>query len=185
MIFYIFVASVSVIALMADMILRYMEKIRSFGMEGRIHNIKGKIIPVEDFIPHNMTLVSLFFVAFGTVGILLKLLSLNGLIVFPICVISGMLTNFTAVRILKRIRIKPLPRNADFSGIICICTETVKGDGYGSVSFTYEEQDYVLPALSENETDIIKGEKAVIILINEGVCIVEKESEILDILNEK
>ena len=38
--FYIIVTVVCVTAFTADMILRYMEKIRSFGMETRLHNIK-------------------------------------------------------------------------------------------------------------------------------------------------
>ena len=40
MTFYIVVTVVSVIAFGTDMVLRYMEKIRSFGMEQKLHNIK-------------------------------------------------------------------------------------------------------------------------------------------------
>ncbi len=184
MIFYIAVTVVSTVTFTVDLILRYMEKIRSFGLEGRIHNIKGKLIPVEDFIPHNLTLAALFFMAFGTVGILLKLPGLNGLIVFPVCVMCGMFTNFAAVNILRKIRSKPLPKNVDLSGTQVTCTETIQTDGYGAVEFVFNGQRYSFPAISENETTIRKGETAVIILINDGVCIVERENEIMDILNE-
>lgn len=185
MTFYIAVTVIAAVTFTVDLILRYMEKIRSFGMEERIHNIKGKIIPIEDFIPHNLTLAALFFMAFGTVGILLKLIPLNGLISFPVCIMCGMFINFAAVRLLRKIRSKPLPKNADLSGTEAICTETIQGDGYGSVAFKYEGRSYTLPAVSENETDIRRGEKAVIILINEGVCFVERDDEVVDILNEK
>ena len=183
--FYVLVTIVSTVTFTIDMILRYMEKIRSFGMEERIHNIKGKLIPIEDFIPYNLTLTALFFMAFGVSGILFMLIPLNGLIAFPCTVMCGMFTNFAAVRILRKIREKPLPKNADLSGITALCTQTIKGDDYGEISFEYEGSRYTLPALSENETDIIKGEKALIIFMSEGVCFVERENEIVDILNEK
>lgn len=183
--FYIVVTIVSTVTFTIDMILRYMEKIRSFGMEERIHNIKGKIIPIEDFIPHNLTLAALFLMAFGVSGILLMLIPLNGLIAFPCTVMCGMFTNFAAVRLLRKMRTKPLPKNADLSGITAECTQTIKGDSYGEVSFIYNGNSYTFPALSENETDIIKGEKALIIFMSEGVCFVERENEVIDILNEK
>lgn len=184
--FYVIVTIVSTVTFTADLILRYMEKIRSFGMEERIHNIKGKIIPAEDFIPHNLTLAALFFMAFGASGIIMKLFDLNGLVVFPVCVMCGMFANFAAVRLLRRIRRNPpIPKTADLSGIEAVCTEDIAGDGYGEISFKYKEKVYTAPAVSENETDIKSGEKAVIILMNEGVCFVERPEEIIDILNEK
>ena len=57
MIFYVMVTIVSAVAFTIDIILRYMEKIRSFGMESRLHNIKGRIIPTEDFIPHTYSAI--------------------------------------------------------------------------------------------------------------------------------
>ncbi len=185
MIFYTAVTIVSTVAFTIDLLLRITEKIRSFGMEERIHNIKGKTIPVEDFIPYNLTLAEIFLMAFGTAGILLKLIPINGLVAFPICVMCGMFANFITVRILKKIRSKPLPKSIDLSGSEAVCTQTIQGDGYGEVEIKYEGRSYLLPALSENETDILKGETAMVILINDGVCIVERQSEILDILNEK
>ncbi len=185
MIFYIAVTVFAVITFTVDMILRYMEKIRSFGMEERIHNIKGKIIPIEDFVPYNLTLAAFSLIPFGIVGMALKNLDLNGLLVFPVCLLCAMLTNFAAVRLLRKIRTKPLPKNADLSGTEALCTETIETDDYGTVELTYKGVTYSFPALSENETTIEKGEKAVVILINDGVCIVERDEEIIDILNEK
>ena len=185
MIFYIVVAVVSTVTFTIDLILRYTEKIRSFGMEERIHNIKGKIIPTEDFIPHNLTLAALFFMAMGISGIILKLLTMHSLVAFPIAFMCGMFTNFAAVRFLRFIRRRPLPVSADLSDTPCLCTEDIDGKGYGTVEFRYEGRKYEYPALSVNETDIKKGEKPVIVLINEGVCFVEREEEIIGALNEK
>ncbi len=185
MTFYIAIAVISTVTFTTDLILRYMEKIRSFGMEERIHNIKGKIIPIEDFIPHNLTLAALSLMSLGISGIILKLLGMHSLVTFPITVMCGMFTNFGAVRFLRFIRRRPLPKDADLSDTPCLCTEDIDGSGYGSVEFRYNGRKYEYPALSANETDIKKGEKPVIILINEGVCFVEREDEIIGVLNEK
>ena len=167
MIFYVMVTVVSAVAFTIDIILRYMEKIRSFGMEERLHKIKGKIIPVEDFIPHNITLLCVFFMTVGTTGILLTLLKLNGLISFPVSVMCGMFANFAAVRILRKVRNKPIPKSVDLNGVEAVCTEDIDGDGYGEIEFLYNNRRYTRPALSENETDIKKGETVLIIMINE------------------
>lgn len=49
--FYVVVTVVSAVTLTADMILRYMEKIGSFGLERRFHRLHGKTIPIEDLFP--------------------------------------------------------------------------------------------------------------------------------------
>ncbi len=185
MIFYVMVTIVSVVAFTIDIILRYMEKIRSFGMESRLHDIKGRIIPTEDFIPHNITLLCLFFMALGVSGILMTLLQVNALVSFPVGVMCGMFTNFAVVRILRKARSKPIPKTEDLSGTEAVCTEDIDGDGYGEIEFLYKNRRYTRPALSENETDIKKGEKVLIIMMNEGLCFVEKPDEVIDILNEK
>ena len=185
MIFYVMVTIVSSVAFTIDIILRYMEKIRSFGMESRLHNIKGKIIPTEDFIPHNITLLCLFFMALGTGGILLTLLDINALISFPIGFMCGMFVNFAVVRTLRKLRSKPIPKDEDLSGTEAVCISPIDGDDYGEIEFLYKNRRYTRPALSENETDIKKGEKVLIIMMNEDLCFVEKPDEVINILNEK
>ena len=101
MIFYTVAAVVCIVGFTADMILRYMMKIPSFGMEGRLHNIKGKLIPIEDFIPHNLTMLFVFGAALGIFGIFMKLLDINGLIAFPCSVMFGCGVNFLVMHIIK------------------------------------------------------------------------------------
>lgn len=185
MTFYIAVTVVSTVTFTIDMILRYMEKIRSFGLEERIHNIKGKIIPIEDFIPHNLTLAALSFMALGVSGIILKLLTMHSLVAFPITVMCGMFTNFGVVRFLRFIRRRPIPATADLSDAPCVCTEQIDGNGYGTVEFRYDGRKYEYPAISANGTTIRRGERPVIIILSDGVCFVERESEIIGVLNEK
>ena len=187
--FYIIVTVVCVVAFTADMVLRYMEKIRSFGMETRLHDIKGKTIPIEDFIPHNITMVTVFGSAMGVFGIFLKLLDIHPFVSFPCAVMFGSMVNFTVMHFIKPLITRAsgdeLSAKTDIAGSEGICTEDIAGDGYGKVSVVYNGRNYEFEAISEYETDIEKGEKVYVLYRDEQFCVVEKQSEILDVLNEK
>lgn len=184
MLFYICTAVISVCGFTADMILRYMEKIRSFGMEARLHRIKGKTIPIEDFIPHNITLLTVFFSAFGVAGILLKLIELNGFVVFPIAVMCGMFANFFTVRLLKRLRSYPIPEYEDLSGCEAFCAEDIASDGYGIINVKWNGRRYFFTAVPANENDFSSGDRVVILYRTDGVCFIEKPERLTEILNE-
>ncbi len=189
MTFYIVVTVVSVIAFGADMVLRYMEKIRSFGMERRLHNIRGKIIPIEDLIPHNITMLTVYFSAFGIFGIFLKAVGFHAFVSFPLCLAFGCMVNFTVMHL-----IKPffegfsgdiLDDDTDLSGYEAVCTQRIGGDDYGRIGLTYAGRKYEFDAISENETDIGTGDAVYVLYREGGVCVVEKQSEVLDIINER
>lgn len=187
--FYIIVAVVCVTAFTADMILRYMEKIRSFGMETRLHNIKGKTIPIEDLIPHNITMLTVFGTAFGVFGIFMKLLGIHPFISFPLALFFGSMANFTVMHFIKPIIAEAsgdvLSVRTDLSGLEAVCTERIGGEDYGKISLVYKGRHYEFEAISEYETDIEKGEKVYILYRDEQFCVVEKQSEVLDVINEK
>ena len=187
--FYIIVTVVCVTAFTADMILRYMEKIRSFGMETRLHNIKGKTIPIEDLIPHNITMVTVFGSAFGAFGIVMKLLSVHPFVSFPLAVFFGCMVNFTVMHFIKPI-IRyadgdDLSSRTDLGGTEAVCIERIGGDDYGKIALVYKGRHYEFEAISEYETDIEKGEKVYVLYREEQFCVVEKQSELLDVINEK
>lgn len=186
MTFYIVAAVVSAVTLTVDMILRYMEKIRSFGLEERFHHIRGKTIPIEDFIPQNLTMAAVFVLTLGITGIFLKLSELNGFIAFPVSVMSGALVHFFLVHfLLRRLRERPIPNNTDLSECEAVCTERAAPDGYGSVKVTWNGREYEFPAVCANEKAVEAGEKAVILYREDGVCFIESPERITDILNER
>ncbi len=183
MIFYVVITVVSAVTFTADMILRYMEKIRSFGSEEPFHNIKGKIVPVEDFIPNNFTMLSVFFMFFGAIGITLKALGINGLIVFPCAVLTGAIANFLITHFLlpfiDRNKKDALTEKDDISGLEAFCTEKIEAEGYGKIRLEFKGRTYNFDALSANETDIAVNEKVYILYRQDNVCFVEKETEII------
>ncbi len=186
MIFYISAAVVGAVTLTADMILRYMEKIKSFGMEARFHSIRGKTIPIEDFIPHNFTMAAVFLMTLGVTGFFLKLLELNGLIAFPVSVMSGAMMNFLIMHFLYPRLIRcPIPKDADLSECEAVCTQRMDAEDYGSVRVEWNGARYDFPAVPANENEIEQGDPVVILYREDGLCFVEKPERIVDILNEK
>ena len=144
MAFYIVITVISAVALTADMILRYMEKIRSFGIEEPLHNIKGKRIPVEEFIPNDITMLSVSALTMGIVGILLKLLNLSPFAAFPCPVLSGSLANFLIVYFIKpyigRLTRKNLTKDEEMSGEKAECAEKIEKDGCDRIERSYKNK---------------------------------------------
>lgn len=186
MAFYVVVTVVSAVTLTADLILRYMERIKSFGLERRFHHIRGKTIPIEDFIPANLTMAAVFLLVFGIVGIILAFFKMNGFVVFPIAVLGGAFVHFFLTHFLfPRISLRPIPKNEDLSACEAVCAEPVTPDGYGSVKVTWNGREYIFPAVCANEKEIGAGEKVVILYREDGVCFVERDDRIMDIIDEK
>ena len=94
---YVLITVISLVSFTADMILRYMEKIRSFGMEERLHNIKGTTVPIEDFIPHNITMLTVWGMTLGAFGIVMKLLGVHPFLSFPSSAAFACIVNFTVM----------------------------------------------------------------------------------------
>ncbi len=189
MTFYIVITVISVVAFTTDMVLRYMEKIRSFGMEERLHNIRGKTIPIEDLIPHNITMLTVFGMSMGIIGIFLKLLDLHPFVSFPITVMSGCIVNFTVMHFIKPFFVgiagDVLSDKTDISGYEAVCIERIGGDDYGRIELIYNDKKYDFDAVSANDTDIEKDDKVIVVYREEALCFVEKQTEVLDIINEK
>lgn len=186
--FYVVVLVLSVTSFTADMILRYMEKIRSFGMEERLHNIKGNTIPIEDFIPHNITMLTVFGMSLGVFGIFMKLLDINAFVSFPCSLAFACIVNFTVMHFLKpfvaSVTGDELSDDTDLSGMDAVCTQRIPGDDYGRIRVEYNGKHYEFDAISENETDIEKDDPVLILYREDNMCVVEKQSEVLDIINE-
>lgn len=189
MTFYILVTVVCVTAFTTDMVLRYMEKIRSFGMEERLHNIKGKTIPIEDFVPHNITMLTIFGTAMGVFGIFTKLIGLHPFVGFPISAAFGCIVNFTVMHFIKpfvaSVAGDELSDKTDLSGREGVCTQAIPADDYGRIRIEWKGKHYEFDAISENETDIEKDEPIVVLYREDSMCVVEKQSEITDIINEE
>lgn len=185
---YIIILVVSAVAFTADMILRYMEKIKRFGLEKELLDFHGKTIPFEDFIPHNITMIFVFLMTLSLSGLIMDFLLIQWYFSFPCAIIAAMLFNFFIIKVInkgEKITKKTLPKDFDFAGKEAICVDFIAGDGWGKVKLVYNNKDYIYNAVSANETDIDENDKVLIVMENDNMLFVEKNSEIFDVLNEK
>lgn len=180
-IFFLVLLVVSFVALAAEMILRSAYKIDNFGVDKYWLDFHGKTIPAEDFLPHNVSELLIFILAFSAFGLILSAFSMPaagsvfcGLIFGSIIIYSKKHLFFD---IYVRAKKEKLPRNKPDVDDRAVCREDILDGGYGSIEFVYMGRKYTLPAMSANETDIEAGEEVTVVHREQGICWVEKISE--------
>ena len=181
---YLVIAVVSLVAFTMDMLLRYVEKIKRFGLEKDLFVFHGKTIPVENFIPHNLTMIFVFCFAFGLCGIALDLMGFMWYISLFCALIFAMAVNYSEMFFIPLIKKQALPKDFDLSGMGAVVTDFISGDGWGKVKLVYKGREYLFNAVSANETDIDEGEKVTVVLENDGMLFVEREDEVFEPLKE-
>lgn len=130
-------------------------------------------------------MAAVFLLAFGVVGIFLAFLKMNGFVAFPIAVLSGSLVHFFGAFSVFAYFPPSDPEGEDLSVCEAFCAEAIEPDGYGSVRVTWRKREYVFPAVCANEKPIGEGERVVILYREDGVCFVERDDRILDIIDER
>jgi len=187
--FYAIVMVLAATLLTADMVLVYMEKVKSFGMEKKLFKLKGTTIPVEKFLPENITMVFVFFFVFGASGIFYEFLGLRWFFSLPLGIMSGMLVCFAFQFFLKSAIDKKtgkiLPTGDLAADILGWVTEEIDGDGYGVIEFEHNDITFRAPAMSANQTRIPEYEKVIILFEENGFYFVESIREVFEPLNEE
>ncbi|MCL2108994.1 MAG: hypothetical protein FWH20_06590 [Oscillospiraceae bacterium] len=187
--FYLIILFASAALLITDMVLRYMEKIESFGVEKKLFKLTGSTIPIEKFLPENLTMAVVFFLTFGAAGFFLELVGVR-IISLPIALMAGFFACFTvqyfAASTIAKVKNKTLPKGdaaADIQGFAYEEIDGAAGD-YGVVEFLYNGVEFHAPAVSANGTKIPKFEKVVIIFEENGFYFVQSILEVFEALNE-
>lgn len=186
-ILYLVLIVFSSVAITVDLILRFTLKIKRFGLEAEFLCFKGKTIPVEDFIPHTLTMLEIFVFSFSVSGQLYFSVILTGHIasvVLALCTalsVNFIIAHFvipTYNRARKNVVIALKPDDK------AICTERISGDGYGAIAVEKNGKTFTFPAVSANDTDIEEGTEVTVIVVEDGVYVVQPESEIHNVTNE-
>jgi len=182
--FYLSVTVISVTLFITDMVLMYMEKIKSFGLEKKLFKIEFKIIPLEKFLPENLTMIFVFFVILGGSGVFFELVNLTWFFSLPCSVFSGLLICFAVQYHIKhaldRVRKKVLPSGDSAAGANGWVVEEISADSYGVVRFEYKDSEFNVPAVSVNGTLIPEFEKIVVLFEESGFYFVESIKEVYD-----
>ncbi|MCI8602593.1 MAG: hypothetical protein HFE79_00365 [Ruminiclostridium sp.] len=184
MIFFLVPAVISFVALAAEMILRSAYKIKNFGAERYFFDFHGKTVPFEDFVPHTVSDILIFVLAFSALGLILSAVSM------PVAgsVFCGIVFAFIVMYLKKhfffnlflKARGEKLPKNRPDVDDKAVCAEAITNGGYGKIEFFYKGRGYMLTAMSANETDIEAGKEVTVVHKEKGICWVEKVEEELE-----
>ena len=187
-VFYIVLIVLTATALGAEVLLRHVWHIRRFGLEKDFFEFHGKTIPIEDFIPNNLSLLLIYGFSSGVAGLIFLLMGMFWALSLFFGLLAGLWVNFFLVHFFyplrERLRKNSLPEDYLKSGMDAVCASAINGDDYGEISVEYKEKAYRFPALSANGTDIAKGEPVVLVHNEQQVWWVEKGSEVFNAAEE-
>lgn len=186
--FYLSVAVLSGAGLTFDVILRYTEKIKSFGLEKKLFKVEGKTIPVEKMLPQNVTMLLVYFLSSGITGIIIDVLGAEWFFSLPCAIFSGFLVCFIVQHsftlAIKKFKKREMPKGFEASGLEGYIVSPVTVSDYGSVRFEWKGDRYEAPAFSANGTALPEYERVIIIMEENGCYCVEGFAEIYSPLND-
>lgn len=181
MVFFLVVLVISGVATAAELVLRCTMKIKNFAHGDDWIKFKGKTIPIEDFLPENVFPLIIFLFAFSAAGMILDALGIPFVIAIFCGIIFAALFNYMRKHFFKKLYLKLrgefLPKNKPDTGDKARCSQDILNGGYGEIEFVYKNRSWFFPAMSANETDILKGEETTVVYKEQGICWVEKPEE--------
>jgi membrane protein implicated in regulation of membrane protease activity len=185
---YLAITIISAVLLSADALLRYMEKIKSFGFEGKLFKLKGETIPMERFFPKTLTMAFGWLLSFGAAGIIFEITGFNWYFSLPFSFMTAFLVCFVLQYFLKgavdKFMGRILPAGAALEGLQGFAYEDIGGADYGQIELEYNDLTFHVPAVSVNGTAIPRFEKVVVLFEEEGCYFVQSIKEVFEPLNE-
>lgn len=183
-VFYIILLVLSFTALTAEAITRSAHGVKNFGLDRRWLDFHGSTIPIEDFLPHNVTETLITVLSLSVFGLIQIAMGMPGIASAFCGIMFALLVNFgikhLAIPSVQKIKGDALPQNKPDADDTAICTQRIAGDDYGEIEFAYKGKSYRFPAMSANETDIEEGEEVTVVHKEEGMCWVERIAEELE-----
>jgi hypothetical protein len=159
-----------------------MEKIKSFDLEKPLFKLKGRDVPVEKFLPANITMLSVFFIAMSFTGEVCAFLGMVWYLSLPCSVAGGMcfcfFIQYFGENILDLLKGNRLPKKEKAAGLDGYCTDDIVIGGWGKAKVFYKEREYEVNAASSGETDILSGEKIVVLYESDGFYFVVRIDEV-------
>jgi hypothetical protein len=186
---YLILFVVSALGVAADVILRYVENIKGFGIEGR----DGKLfrlpprftatIPFDRLLPDNVTTLLIAVTAASGLGGILALLRVPWFLSLPCAGACGLLLCFIwqyhAKNIASALKRENLPKGEAAAGLEGYCSLEF-ADGYGKVTLTYKERGFEVYAGCSEDSDgnIAVNDKVVALYESDGYYFVVKPNDI-------
>lgn len=180
--FYLIIFIVSAIAFIADIVLRTVEKIKSFNFNKKLFNIDNDTIPVDKFFPENLTILFIALMGTGTAGSLYSLTVLPWWLSLLCALASGMficfIVQYLGKNIVDALKRNRLPKGEKALGLSGCCVEEIKDGEPGKVRFFHKTREFIVNAASANDTNIEITEKVVCVYESDGFYFVTKSEEL-------
>jgi hypothetical protein len=187
---------VSATGFTADIILRYVEKIKSFGVTEmpRLPEKFSATVPLGKLLPESFTMLLLMIMAGSAAGSLMTLARLPWFLSLPCSFASGFMLCFflqyyvdNAFNALLK---NNLPKGEDASGLDGFCTVEFV-DGFGKVKLFHKDREFEVNAgisadeNSENPPEIAVYDKVAVLYESGGFYFVAKPGDIYDGIDTK
>ena len=171
--FYLIVLIVSSVAFFADLILRYVEKIKSFDVDKKFFSIKSDTVPIEKFFPENLTMLIFSIIVSSATASLADLAGISWYLSLPCGIAGGLVVCFAVQYIFRAVfdavSGNLLPRGEKAAGLNGTCVETIdEHEEWGKVCFSYKNREFTVNAGSVTGSAVQKGEKVTAVYEQDG-----------------
>jgi hypothetical protein len=186
---YLTVTIIAAALLITDAVLRYMERIKNFGVEKKLFKFKGETIPAEKFLPQTMTMVLIYFLSLGISGMIFAGIGFWWFMSLPFAIMTGMFFCFVFQYFLKKAidkhKQRNIPTGDKAAGVQGFAYEYIYGDDYGLIEFEFNDLVFHAPAVSANGTTIPEFEKVIILFEQDGCFFVQSIKEVYEAVEEE
>lgn len=139
--------------------------------------------------PKNLLLLVIFIFSTSLFGLMMELIGVVGWLSLPLGAVGGLAVNFLINAVIAPTVLKaqnsaaPTDEQLDEAdGVVC---EDIPADGYGRIKVKHGSRSYYFDAVSANDRLIQRGERVVVLYAQDGLCFVEAEAHLFDILFEQ
>ncbi len=189
--FYAVLGAISGICLAVQLIVYIFFGVRLFKDQGELFEKKNDRIEWQTVFPKNMTRLIIFIFVFSVTGLLLDAFGAEGWLSMPCAAVGGITFNFLLNTVIAplyfRLTKNGEPDDSSLEGAEAVAEEEITPEGYGAIRVRNGCRSYYYNAVSANGNIIEEGEKVIIIMCEDKMCLVESERRFFDVLfeNEK
>ncbi len=139
--------------------------------------------------PKNLLLLIIFLFFTSAFGLIMENLGVVGWISLPLAAIGGLAVNFiinyAIVPVLSKAQDSGQPTDEELDGAQAVAVDDILPDSYGRIKVKHGNRSYYFDAMTANGRELYSGERLLVIHAEEGLCFVESEEHICDILFEE
>lgn len=139
--------------------------------------------------PKNLLLLIIFLFFTAAFGLIMDSLGITGWLSLPLAALGGLavnfIINFAILPILFKAQDSGQPTDEELDGAEAEAMTDILPDSYGKIRVKHGSRSYCFDAMTANGREIFEGERVLVIHSEEGLCFVESEDHICDILFEE